>query len=853
MKTDEIKIVKKWYSVDKKSMEEHTLVATPMMRQYRSVHEKLPADTILFFRLGDFYEMFFDDAEAGAKILGLTLTQRSGVPMAGIPFHASETYIDKLLKAGKKVAICDQMEAPKPGKKLVDRSLTRILTPGTVLEDSQMEAKSNHYILSVTLDASLFNAAWLDLSTSEFTIASETNFQDLLSFLCSLDVKEVVLSERTTQEQKTFLAPLLQDKAISELADFHFENQHAREALEKLLGVQHLEGFGISPDCPALGCAQALVTYVTENLFHSPKNLKKISLYHCSKSMILDASSLKSLEIFQTQRGTREGSLLGFLDVTKTAAGSRLVQQFLTCPLLDLNRIRSRQDLVQVFYDNPSVARGIQEHLGHVRDLSRILSRLHNRLRSPRELGAIRETLEQLPYIKAKMQTLDTGEILTLANHIHTFDTLLAHLQEALEETLPNDLLEGNYIREGYDATLDQLRAAQSQGKTWLQDFERIEQQRTGIRNLRVKYNAVSGFFIEVTKSNVPLVPCYYIRKQTMAHVERYSSEELKEKEDFILNGQTRAIERERLLFTSLVEEVLGHSNELQQTAQALAEVDVFIAWSCLARNYNYTRPIVDASTSFEVADGRHPIVEYALSKGGGGAHDFVANDLQLDAKQRQIMVLTGPNMAGKSTYIRQNTLIALMAHIGCWVPAQSCHIGWIDRIFSRIGASDDIARGQSTFMVEMLETANILNNATPRSLIILDEIGRGTGTYDGLSIAWSVLEYLHRDVEWGPRTLFATHYRELTQLEKLFPRICNSYVAVKEWNDEILFIHKIQSGCARRSYGIQVAKLAGLPGSVIERAKSILSKLESEGKVLQKLLTEKTHAAKDHPQLDLF
>ena len=338
-----------------------------------------------------------------------------------------------------------------------------------------------------------------------------------------------------------------------------------------------------------------------------------------------------------------------------------------------------------------------------------------------------------------------------------------------------------------------------------------------------------------------------------MAHVERYSTEELKEKEDFILNGQTRAIERERLLFTSLVEEVLGHSNELQQTAQALAEVDVFIAWSCLARNYNYTRPIVDASTSFEVADGRHPIVEYALSKGGGGAHDFVANDLQLDAKQRQIMVLTGPNMAGKSTYIRQNTLIALMAHIGCWVPAQSCHIGWIDRIFSRIGASDDIARGQSTFMVEMLETANILNNATPRSLIILDEIGRGTGTYDGLSIAWSVLEYLHRDVEWGPRTLFATHYRELTQLEKLFPRICNSYVAVKEWNDEILFIHKIQSGCARRSYGIQVAKLAGLPGSVIERAKSILSKLESEGKVLQKLLTEKTHAAKDHPQLDLF
>jgi DNA mismatch repair protein MutS len=848
-----ISIVKMCAPFKEISMEKQMAASTPMMQQYLSVHKKLPQDTILFFRLGDFYEMFFDDAETGAKILGLTLTQRSGIPMAGIPFHASETYIDKLLKAGKKVAICDQMEAPQPGKKLVDRSLTRILTPGTVLEDSQIESKSNHYILCVTLDHNALNAAWLDLSTSEFTIASETQRQDLLSFLCALDVKEIVLSERTTQEHKTFLAPLLCNKAISELPHFAFEQTQSRKNLEKLLGVQHLEGFGIPPDCLALGCANALVAYITENLFHSPKNLNKITLHTCAHNMILDASTVKNLEIFQTQQGTREGSLLSFLDNTKTAAGSRLVQHYLTYPLLDLRQIQVRQNLIQIFYDQPLITRSIQECLKRTRDLNRILSRLYNRLRTPRELGAIRETLDQLPFIKAKLQTLDSPEVQHLTQNIHLFQDLLRHLQDALEETLPNDLTEGNYIRAGYDETLDQLRSTQVQNKTWLQDFERTEQQRTGIRNLRVKYNAAAGFFIEVTKSNLNLVPCHYVRKQTMAHVERYSTEELKAKEDFILHGQTRAIEREKVLFAQLVEAVLVHASPLQQTAQTLAEIDVFTGWSCLARNCHYTKPNVDTSTAFEIEAGRHPLVEASLRANQGLSQTFVANDLHLDAQGRQILILTGPNMAGKSTYIRQNALMALMAHMGCWVPAQSCRMGWVDRIFSRIGASDDLARGQSTFMVEMLETANILNNATQRSLIILDEIGRGTSTYDGLSIAWSVVEYLHRDAEMGPRTLFATHYRELTQLEKLFPRIFNAYIAVKEWNDEILFVHQICAGCAHRSYGIQVAKLAGLPTAVIERAKTILASIESEGKVLRKLLHERTPPSDTQPQLDLL
>lgn len=823
---------------------------TPMMRQYLSVHEKLPKETVLFFRLGDFYEMFFEDAETGARVLGLTLTQRNGVPMAGIPFHASETYIDKLLKAGKKVAICDQMEEPKPGK-LVERSLTRILTPGTVFEDGQMDAKTNHYLACLEFKNNHLCAAWLDLSTSEFKIASEAYPEVLIAFLLALDPKEIVVSEKCTNEERARLHLLLTDRAVSEVPAFVFDNRRARTQLEKLLGVKHLEGFGITEEELSLGCAHALVHYVSENLCHSPKNIKKISRYRCEKNLLVDASTTKNLEIFQTQRGAREGSLLSFLDTAKTAAGSRLIQQFLISPLIDLEQIRYRQTCIKTFYEASMATHALQHHLSHTRDLTRILSRLHNRLRSPRELGAIRETLEQLPEIKNILLQLDSITLKDLTESIHLFEDLKRLLNEALVSDLPNDLLEGGYIREGFDPQLDHLRSAQQESQVWLQQYEAQEQQRTGIRNLRVKYNSAVGFFIEVTKANTHLVPCHYMRKQTMTHFERYFTEELKEKENFILHSQEHAIEKEKELFLKLVQEVLEQSETLLKTAHTLAQIDVFAAWSCLAREYNYCCPQMDTSFDFEIEEGRHPIVEAVLEK-TKGLSGFVANDLHLQGNQEQIMILTGPNMAGKSTFIRQNALIALMAHVGCWVPAKCCRMGWMDRIFSRVGASDDLSRGQSTFMVEMLETANILNNATQRSLIILDEIGRGTSTYDGLSIAWSVVEYLNRDPEQGPRTLFATHYRELTQLEKLYPRIFNAYVAVKEWNDEILFVHQICRGSARRSYGIQVAKLAGLPLEVIERAKVVLSKLENECKVLQKLL-DKESLETDSPQMDLF
>jgi len=823
---------------------------TPMMQQYLSVHSRLPKDTVLFFRLGDFYEMFCEDAEIGARVLGLALTQRNGMPMTGIPFHASEAYIDKLLKAGKKVAICDQMEEAKPGK-LVERSLTRILTPGTVVEEGQIESCTNHYVLSVDISNAYLCASWMDLSTGEFKIASETQKDSLLSFLQALDPKEVILSEKITSEQRNFLSNLLHNRIVSEVPSFTFDNERARSSIEKLLGVQHLDGFGILPDELALGCANALIFYVTENLCHSPKNLNKISRYYCQNNMLLDAATLRNLEVFQTQQGCREGSLLHFLDVAKTAAGSRLIQRFLFSPLIDLETIRYRQKCIQAFFDAPMAAHHLQSSLSRTRDLNRILSRLHNRLRSPRELGAILETLQQLPEIQSTLQQMNSEVFQNLLQDFKLFEDLKESLNEALVEDLPNDLSEGGYIRSGFDAQLDHLRSAQKESQAWLQQFEEQEQKATGIRNLRVKYNSAVGFFIEITKSNLNLVPVHYIRKQTMTHFERYYTQELKEKEDFIIHSRERAIEREKELLLALLQKVLNVSEDLQKTAEILASLDVFSAWSCLARERDYCCPIVDDSNVFIIEEGRHPIVESAL-KAKNSIMNFVPNGLNLDSKNEQIMILTGPNMAGKSTYIRQSALIALMAHIGCWVPAKYCQMGWMDRIFSRVGASDNLAGGQSTFMVEMLETANILNNATDRSFIILDEIGRGTSTYDGLSIAWSVVEYLNRDCEIGPRTLFATHYHELTQLEKLYPRVFNAYVLVKEWNDEVLFVHQICRGSARRSYGIQVAKLAGLPIEVIERAKSVLGKLENEGKVLQKLLNDRPHTD-TVPQLDLF
>ncbi len=811
-----------------------------MMQQYFEVKRGLPRDTLLLFRLGDFFELFFDDAAIASRLLGLTLTKRIDHPMAGIPAHALDTYVNKLLAHGKKVAICDQAEPAKPGK-LVKRSLSRILTPGTTLSPAQLDSQRNHYVTALHLDKRGLHAAWMDLSTGEFRLASDERPENLLPVLAAIEPAELVLVEGEPERWKTAghhepaaqaLHAFCAVRLCTEMPSYHFELTTALPALLDALKVLNLDGFGIPSNHRGLGPAGALVQYVTENLCARPENLRVLQEYRSERTLLLDPATLRNLEIFQSIRGTREGSLLHAINRTATPPGARMLERWLGSPPLDLAELRRRQGLVGEFHARPATLGAIRDLLAQVRDVPRILGRLQNRLRNPRELLGIRETLVQLPALRASLSECG-GALAALGPRIPEFNTLRGLLQAALADDMPADVADGGYIRSGYDAELDRLRALTSGNKTWLSDLESSEQERTGIRSLKVRFNSVFGYYIEVTKANLHLVPADYVRKQTTANGERYLTDALKQKEKEIFHAEENALNREKEILASLISAVLDESVALAQTADLLAEIDVLAGWALLSREWNYCRPELDEAPLLEIADGRHPVVEQilkdpakAVTSGGSG---FVPNDTLLSCDEVQIALITGPNMAGKSTYIRQVALIALLAQIGCWVPAARCRIGLIDRIFSRVGASDDLARGNSTFMVEMNETANILNNASTRSLIILDEIGRGTSTYDGLSIAWAVVEHLHRDESDGPRTLFATHYQELTQLSRSLSRLRNLSVAVKEWNDDIVFLRRLVPGAADRSYGIQVARLAGLPLSVIERAKTILSKLESD------------------------
>jgi len=814
---------------------------TPMMQQYFEVKRGLPRDTLLLFRLGDFFEMFFDDAVVASKVCGLTLTKRQDTPMAGIPAHALDNYVGKLLAAGRKVAICDQAEPAKAGK-LVRRQLTRILSPGTTLAANQLDAARNHYLCALDLNKAGLHAAWLDLSTGEFKVATDTRPANLLPVLTALDPAELIVIEgererwQAAPHEQTDVHALhgfCSTRLVTELPGYHFEIADGARTVTQALGVLNLQGFGLAPDHPALGAAGAVVHYATENLCARPENLRALQEYRSARTLLLDPATLRNLEIFTSARGTRDGTLLSAINRTGTSPGARLLERWLAAPTLDLAEITRRSAFVGDLLGEPIRLGELRELLGQVRDVPRILGRLQNRLRNPRELGGVRDTLRQLPPLRATLSAFGDG----LADHylprLAELPALADLLERALADELPTDLAEGGMIRPGFDAELDRLRALTSDNKTWLSDLERQEQERTGIRSLKVRFTNNFGYYIEVTKANLHLVPADYIRRQTTVGGERYVTEDLRAKEKEIFHAEENALAREQTLFASLVAAVLDESIALTHSADALSELDVLAGWAVLAREWDYTRPELDESDVFEIVEGRHPVVEQVLKDPNAalvrGSQTFVPNDTLLSSREAQIALLTGPNMAGKSTYIRQVALIALLAQVGCWVPAKRCRLGLVDRIFSRVGASDDLARGNSTFMVEMNETANILNNATDRSLIILDEIGRGTSTYDGLSIAWAVVEHLHRDAERGPRTLFATHYQELTQLDKHLPRLRNFSVAVKEWNDEIVFVRRVVPGAADRSYGIQVARLAGLPPTVIDRAKVILSKLESD------------------------
>ena len=819
---------------------EKTKKITPMMKQWHSIRSKLSDDTLLLFRLGDFYEVFHQDAEKGSMLLGITLTQRNGIPMAGIPYHAADTYLQKLLNKGIKIAFCEQMEPATAGK-LVERKLTRIITPGTRLAENQIEDNHSPYLLAIEFQKSSIQLSWLDLTTGTFAISSDSKFENLSPLIESLDPKEIIIPENAGNKWKEEGAArnndyltLKQNYTITPIADYHFDPVAGARITLDTLEVLNLNGFGINAQHPALGPAGALLSYVTETLCAQPKNIKILKEYKASENLLIDPATQKNLELFKSANNNRYGSLLNSMDDTVTASGARLLEQWMAEPLLDLSILRQRQSSVGEFVQTPGLTSDLHNQLKQVRDLERILGRLENKIQNPRELGAIRESLKKLPQIKALLEEFPDSFIELLNEKIEPFELLSELLEKSLSETLPSKIDDGGTICMGFDRELDNFRALASSSKTWLAEFEQAEQTRTGIKNLRIRYNGAYGYFIEITKSHLAQVPEDYTRRQTMKNAERFTTPELKTQEGAILQAEENALDREIELFQNLIADILSHSERLKHTAKALAELDVLIGFAQIARSWDYCMPVLDSSEDLEIEQGRHPVVEQMLKEaplGLAGTHAFVPNNCSLNASGNphpQIALITGPNMAGKSTYIRQIALIVLMAQMGAWVPAKSCRIGCVDRIFSRVGASDQLAQGNSTFMVEMNETANILNNHTKNSLIILDEIGRGTSTYDGLSIAWAVIENLHPKTTSGPRTLFATHYHELTQLAESLPKLANFSVAVKEWNDEIIFVREIIKGPADRSYGIQVARLAGLPISVIDRAKAILDNLEN-------------------------
>jgi DNA mismatch repair protein MutS len=862
---------------------------TPMMAQYRRIKSELPKDALLLFRLGDFYEMFFEDAKEGAQLINLALTARNGIPMCGLPHHAASAYIGRLLKAGRKVAICDQTEDAKPGK-LVNRQVTQILSPGTHFDERLLVAERNNFLAAVCNAGTTFGLALIDLTTGDFLTTEVESEAALLTELERLRPAEIV-----HPMEATALRDLLRNSGwtVSAYDDWTFAPQTAVFTVRDHFKVASLDGFGLKDRTAAIGAAGGALHYLTQNLRRDVKHLTRLSFYQRTDFLALDYTTLRHLEILEPQHrdASRNACLYGALNKTATPMGARLLRNWLSQPFAAVEPIRQRQETVATFIENAPGLDTFRVQLGNVRDLERTLGRLSTGSGNARDLVVLRQALEQIPALKQTLSSvgpscrsalLDQDEPAEQQLRLTLLENLTAQLTEspdlveligrAIVDEPPLAVKEGGLIRDGFSPDLDELRNAQRGGKDWLAKLQQDEIGRTGITSLKVRFNSVFGYYIEVTKSNLDKVPPHYIRKQTVANGERFITPELKDMEGKILGAEERSVKLEYELFQRLREEVLGQLAKIQQSASALAQLDVLASFAEIARLHDYCRPEVSDEGVLQITDGRHPVLEQSLVD-----KRFVPNDTVLgsvgradlpvsqDAQQRvpttlpQIALITGPNMAGKSTYIRQVALLALLAHTGSFIPAKAARIDLVDRIFTRIGASDDLARGQSTFMVEMSETANILNNATPRSLIILDEIGRGTSTFDGLSLAWSIVEHLHNQV--GAKTLFATHYHELTELALRLPRIKNFNVAVREWHDAIVFLRKIVEGGTDKSYGIQVARLAGVPKEVVERAKQILVNLEEseltpEGNVRQPRRQQERDKLKQlapPPQMDLF
>lgn len=809
---------------------------TPMMQKYLETKKEYP-DCILFYRLGDFYEMFFEDALTASRELEITLTgkscgQEERAPMCGVPYHAIDGYLNKLVSKGYKVAICEQVEDPKLAKGLVKREVTRIVTPGTNLDVQAMDDTRNNYLICVSFFQGKIGISVADVTTGDYYLTEVDELHKLQDEINKYEPSEIICNEQfmvsgfNVEDLKTRL-----HIAVYPLAAHYFDEEICKKTLMKHFHVTSLAGLGIQDFPTGMIAAGVLLQYLYETQKTSLSHFTHLYPYLTSKYMLLDTSTRRNLELTETLREKqKKGSLLGVLDRTRTAMGGRLLRKYLEQPLIQKDKIEERQDAVEALGQRSVERDELREYLNTIYDMERLLGKVSYKTANPRDLIAFRNSLAMLPALKTVLADLDAGLLQSIQEHLDPLEDIYHLIDDAIEEEAPISAREGGIIKSGFHETIDSLRNAKTDGKKWLAELEEEDRNRTGIKNLRIKYNKVFGYYFEVTNSYKDLVPEDYVRKQTLANAERYTTPRLKELEDTILNAEDKLYALEYNLFCEIRDAIAGEIERIQQTAHAVAKLDVFTSLSYVAERNQYVRPALNEKGIIDIKGGRHPVVEKMIKN-----DMFIANDTYLDNHKHCIAVITGPNMAGKSTYMRQTALIVLMAQIGCFVPAAKANIGIVDRIFTRVGASDDLASGQSTFMVEMNEIANILRNATADSLLVLDEIGRGTSTFDGLSIAWAVIEHISNRKLLGAKTLFATHYHELTELEGKMDNVNNYCIAVKEKGDDIVFLRKIVKGGADKSYGIQVAKLAGVPDMVIDRAKEIVNQL-SDNDITEKV-----------------
>lgn len=825
---------------------------TPLMRQYRQVKEKYP-DMILLFRMGDFFETFEDDAVTASKVLGITLTKRSNggasdVPLAGFPHHALDNYLPKLVKAGFRVAVCEQLEDPKFAKGIVKRDVVEVVTPGANFSDKLLNHKSNNFLAAVYLKDKICGLAFCDVSTGEFA-ATEVLEKNLLEQIETINPAEILIPKKNKEAVFKLLnintGPLYDGEApkytITKVDDWVFNLDYANELLTNQFGTQSLKGFGIDDMKEGVIAAGCVMNYLNETQKSKLEHIKKIYKYNYTDYIILDPSTKRNLEITASiSEGGREGTLISILDRTQTPMGGRLLKKWVSRPLKRKEQIEKRLNAVKDFFDNKGLRKSVIENLKSIADLERLLSKVATGKAVPRDIVQLKISLKNVAAVKKLLSDFKSDSVIALKNALIECKELINEIETVVNENFLSGSDNYGVINKGYNKELDEIKEIHINGKTWIENFQSKERKSTGISSLKVDYNKVFGYYIDVTKANLDKVPPSYIRKQTLVNNERFITEELKVYEDKIFNAEEKIVNIENKIFQKLREFILKFTDNIQKNALLIATVDTLISFAEVSELYNYVMPEIYDNEELEIIEGRHPVIEQLLSAG----EKYIPNDTKVDTVNNQILILTGPNMSGKSSYLRQTGLIVLLAQIGCFVPAKSAKIGIVDKIFTRVGASDNIAKGESTFLVEMHEAANILNNATGKSLLLLDEIGRGTSTYDGISIAWAITEYLHENPVIRAKTLFATHYHELNSLAENYDRIKNYRVEVREYGDKVIFLRKITEGTADHSYGIQVAQMAGLPESVTKRAKEILKSFEDKK-------YRKTH--KDDIQISLF